>query len=297
MRFQIRAMGFLAMLFSGGVCFGQAQLDTTKREQGLHSFSARDFFRNLHPSYSVSYMGPYLAGGPGTYNIYLTDHASTQLYHSLRLGYQVSPSVQFGLGEDAVHNVETLVNPQGREYRASFEQYDPYVFLNLPSAFNLNDWSIFTSASFSIPLSNASKSNNKLTNLVFSQVWTWKKMPSPWKLGFRYYLNPSVYHGPLAAGTVDRQTFYASVGHFLGYQLNPDFSVATSTHIDMEHRSPTTDGFFNLRRSVPDFWQLSGAYTPAMNSALFSVGIYVQGLLWAPTLDTSILGANLSLGI
>lgn len=277
--------------------FAQAQLDTTKREQGSHFFSAHELLKNLHPSYSVSYMGPYLAGGPGTYNIYLTDFASTQLYHSLRLGYQVSSEVQVGIGEDAVHNVETVINPEGRTYPTSFEQYDPYVYVNLPDHGNTGNWSVFTSASFSLPVSNASKSKSKLTNLVLSQVWSFKRAPGPWKMGFRYYLNPSIYGGPLAPGAVDRQTFYASIGHFLGYQLNADFLLSTSTHIDMEHRSPTPDGFLNLKRSLPDFWQLGLAYAPAVAPAILSLGIYVQALIWAPSLNTSIIGANLSVGI
>ncbi|NDG84391.1 MAG: hypothetical protein EBX52_05045 [Proteobacteria bacterium] len=93
---------------------------------------------------------------------------------------------------------------------------------------------------------------------MFSQVWTSRKLPDPWKGGFRIYLNPSIYSGALEAGRNDRQTFYASFGHFLGYQLHPQFLISTSTHFDAEHRSPNAAGFLDLKRSLPDFFQLSG---------------------------------------
>jgi hypothetical protein len=277
--------------------FAQAQLDTSKREVGSHSFIPEDLVKNIHASYSVSYMGPYLSGGgPGTYNIYLNDVASTQLYHSIRVGYQVDEALQIGIAEDIVNNLETVMSPSGRTSVSSFEQYDPYVYFNFPKFFELDSWSIFTSASFSLPLSNASKIGNRLTNLVFSQVWTYRGMPSRWKGGFRYYLNPIVYAGPRASGAVDRQTFYASFGHFLNYELSRSFSLTSSTHFDTEHRSPTQAGFFELKRSLPDFFQLGALYTADVAPALFSVGLYVQSLFWAPTLNTSIIGGNLSIG-
>jgi hypothetical protein len=285
------------LVLCGQTASGQPQLDSTKREQGSHSFSAQEFVRNLHPSYSVSYMGPYLGSGPGTYNIYLTDFASTQLYHSVRLGFQVSDDLQVGVGEDIVNNIETVMNPEGRTYRSSFERYDPYVYFNLPRRFDLQNWGVFTSVSFSLPFSNASQASGKLTNLVFSQVWTHKKVPSPWKAGFRYYLNPSIYQRGLSLGVRDRQTFYASFGHILGYQLSPAFALMTTTHFDVEHRTPNSSGFFHLKRSLPDFWQTAVTYSPKVDPALLSIGVYVQGLIWAPTLDTSIVGAQFSVGI
>ena len=276
----------------------QAQLDTPKRETGSHLFLPKDLLKNIHAAYSVSYMGPYLSGGgPGTYNIYLTDVASTQFYHSLRVGYQFNEALQVGIAEDSVHNLETITNSAGRTYAASFEQYDPYVYFNLPKLFELNSWAVFTSASFSLPLSNASKTANKLTNLVFSQVWTYTAVPSPWKVGFRYYLNPSLYNGTLIAGSSDRQTFYASFGHFLNYEIFKNLSLTSSTHFDTEHRSPSPGGFFELRRSLPDFFQVGALYSASLNPALFSLGLYVQSLFWAPTLDTSIIGGSLSVGI
>lgn len=279
------------------VC-AQAQLDTTRREHGSTSFDAGKILRNFHASYSVSYMGPYLSGGgPGTYNIYVTDIASTQLYHSFRAGYQVGDLLQVGLAEDVVNNVETITNPSGRTYLSSFEQYDPYVFFNLPGVFDSSAWSVFTSLSFSLPLSDASKVSHKLTSLVFSQVWTWKRISQQWRAGFRYYLNPLWYDGGLPSGVTDRETFYGSFGHFLNYRLSPAFWITSATHFDVEHRSPTPDGFLNLSRALPDYFQFGAMYEPEIRPFLLSAGIFVQGLIWKPALDTSIIGANFSFGI
>ena len=287
----------LTLIF-GSRAQAQAQLDTTRREQGGSSFDAEKILRNFHASYSVSYMGPYLAGGgPGTYNLYLTDIASTQLYHSLRVGYQAGDSLQVGVGEDIANNVETITNPSGLTYHSSFEQYDPYVYFNLPGVLDFSTWAVFTSLSFSLPLSNASKMDHKLTSLVFSQVWTWKRISPEWKAGFRFYLNPLWYDGGLPPGSTSRQTFYGSFGHFLNYGLSSTVWITTATHFDVEHRSPTPDGFFNLSRSLPDYFQLGAMYAPGIHPFLLSLGIFVQGLIWKPALDTSILGANFSFGI
>ena len=297
---QIFCWAFLSLGFVLGAreSRAQAQLDTPKREVGLNQFKAEEALKNIHASYSVSYMGPYLSGGgPGTYNIYLTDVASTQFYHSLRAGYQVNESLQVGVAEDIVNNLETVTSPSGVTYPSSFEQYDPYVYFNLPTFLELSSWTVFTSASFSLPLSNASKAAGKLTNLVFSQVWTVKQAPSAWKMGFRYYLNPSIYQDALAPGAMDRQTFYASFGHFLNYELSRGLSLTTSTHFDTEHRSPTQSGFFELKRSLPDFFQVGALYSPGLEPVLVTLGVYVQGLIWAPALNTSIIGGSFSFGI
>ena len=95
----------------------------------------------------------------------------------------------------------------------------------------------------------------------------------------------------------DRQTFYFSFGTFLNYGISQDWALALRTHFDVEHRVPTTPGFFSLTRSVPDYVQLGVEYSPRLAPLMLGFSLYLQSLIWSPTLDTSILGGGLSVSI
>jgi hypothetical protein len=295
----------LVLLFSGGRAWAQAQQDLPKPNQNVNLYrppgeipAFSDILKNIHASYAVSFMGPRLEGSSGeTYNIYLPDVSSIQLYHSLRVGYQVTSSLQMGIGSDIVNNLKDgTVATTGKAYHHSFEWYDPYLYFNFPDLIRVPGWWVFTSASFSLPVTTPSQNAAKITNLVISQSWSINNFPSPWRYGFRLYLNPQFYTDPMPTGYIDRQTLYFSFGHFWGYQFNPAFSVTTSSHFDLEHRSPASNGFFSLGSSLPDFIQLSASFTPNLQPAFLSCSVYLQSLIWNPSMGTSIMGAQFSIG-
>ncbi len=283
----------------------QAQQDLPKPNQNLQGFSPpgeipslKDILKNIHGSYAVSFMGPQFNGNPGeTYNIYLPDVSSTQLYHSFRIGYQVSEGLQMGIGEDIVHNLhDGTVAATGHTYQHSFEWYDPYLYFNLPNLIQVPGWLVFTSGSFSLPVTKPTQDAAKITNIVISQSWSVANFPSPFRYGFRLYLNPQFYNDPLPSGFTDRQTLYFSFGHFWGYQFSPLWGVSTSTHFDVEHRSPTPKGLLNLGSSLPDYFQVSTTVSPNVFPMFISIGAYMQCLIWKPAADTAIVGANFSVG-
>ena len=268
----------------------------------IPSFS--DIMKNVHGSYGVSYMGPRFEGSSDeTYNIYLPDVSSVQLYHTAQLGFQVSPDLQIGINEAVVQNMADGVHGlTGNIYNRSFEWYDPNIYFNLPHLFLVPGWWVFTSASFSLPLNQASQDQKKITEFIIQQSWTVRTAPSPWTYGFHLYLNPQFYADPPPENSIigepplSRQTLSFSFGHNLTYRVSPLFSVATATNFYVEHRSPDSQGFLHLGEGLPDYVQLSAKVFPNVYPLSLSFGTYLQALVFAPAWATTIIGGSINIG-
>jgi hypothetical protein len=268
-------------------------------------FTFKDFFKNLHGSYSVSLMGPRLVGNSNeTYNIYLPDVAPMQLYHSVQMSYQVSPNLQIGISESAPQNIADGVigrqldinNGRPLVRNSSFELYDPNIFFNLPNLIKIDGWYVFTSAGFSLSLSGASQQIGKITSLTFQQSWSVNTFPSQWGYGFNLYLNPQFYTDPMPSGYLDRQTLSANFGPFISYRVSPEFSMQAAANFDVEHRSPDQKGFFHLGDNLEDQLRVSASIRPNVFPMFLSITGYMQCLIWKPDAETSITGASFSIG-
>jgi len=257
-----------------------------------------DILKNIHARYSVSFMGPRFEGASNeTYNIYLPDVGPIQLYHTAQIGYQVNENLQIGVNQPIVQNIANdVVGLTGITYYRTFEWYDPNIYFNLPNLIRIPGWFVSTSASFSLPITESSKNSALITQIIVQQSWSVNTYPSKWNYGFHLYFNPQFYNDPLPEGFLDRQTLSFSFGHNLGYQISPLFGISTLTNFYVEHRSPTTKGFFYLGESLPDTFQIKATITPNVYPYFISIGGYIQTLVWDPSWATSIIGASFSIG-
>ena len=261
-------------------------------------FSFKNFLKNLHGGYYVSLMGPRLVGASNeTYNVYLADVAPIQLFHAWSLGYQVNEDIQIGISESAVQNLsDGVVGNTGYVRNQSFELYDPNIYFNLPNLVKIKGWNIFTSLAFSLSLSQASQDAGKVTAITIAQNWNIANPPKDWTIGFTLYGKPQFYTDPLPEGYTDRQTFSLAFGHFLAYAVSPTFALQTSSTFDVEHRSPDSQGLLHLGPNLEDRFRFSCSIIPQTGALLLSLGGYFQFLIWNPNVQTSIVGADFSIG-
>ena len=261
-------------------------------------YTFSDFLKNLHGLYEVTLMGPRLTGASNeTYNRYIPDVAPIQLYHTVELGYQVNPDFEISIKEHIVQNLaDGVVGNDGTVRNHSFEYYDPEIFFKLPHLVKVEGWSVYTSFAFSLVLSQASQDIGRITALTFKQDWYANTFPSPWTYGFSLFLNPQFYADPKPEGYTDRQTLYGSFGHNFGYRISPSFALNTTTEFDFEHRSPDSQGFLHLGSALEDTFRITASVTPNVFPLFMSVSGYYQFLIWNPSIDTSIIGAGLSVG-
>jgi hypothetical protein len=252
---------------------------------------------SIHGSYGVTFMGPRINGSSrDTYNIYLPDVSSIQAFHSIQVGYEISENLQVGVGESIAQNlIEGVQGTSGIVHHRSFDWYDPYLYMNLPNLVQVPGWSIFTTASLSLPITETSDSALRITSITFSQSWNLKTR-SPWRLGMNLFLNPQFYSDPLPDGFQNRQTFYASLGPNFGYALTSFCLIGVSTHLNFEHRSPDPKGLLNLDSGLPDSAQALLTFAPKFGALSLSLTGYFQSLIWSPSPETSIVGASFSAG-
>jgi len=251
----------------------------------------------LHGGYSISFMGPRLSGPrEETYNIYLPDVSGVQAFHSIQLGYQVWPDLQIGFGESIVQNlIEGVRGETGIVHHRSVDALDPYLYLSMPRLFRIPGWSVLTTATLSLPVTDASSEAARITSITFAQSWG-VLTGSRWRLGFDVFLNPQFYSDPLPEGFQDRQTFYASAGPMAGLELLPAVLLRLDAHFTVEHRAPDPRGFWTLGPGLPDTTRMTLAWSPQSERVFSSVSLYFQSLIREPSSRTSIVGAGMSLG-
>jgi hypothetical protein len=295
----------------GATQIPQDQLNPLPTLQDYHSPgtipSLSDILKNVHGSYSVSFMGPRLTGASDeTYNIYLPDKAPVQLYHTLKLGYQINPDLQIGFNEAIANNVADNVtgfayDSNGNSvvpnhYGKTFQWYDPNLYFFMPNLIKVDGWYVQTSASFSLPFTQDSQDIKRITQFIIQQSWTKNTYPSKWSWGFHLYLNPQFYTDPIPSGYTTRETLSFSFGHSLSYQVSDLFTLSTSTTFDVEHDSPDPQGFFHLGQGLPDYLQIKATVFPHVYPIWMSIAGYFQTLIWNPAWETAIVGASFSVG-
>ncbi len=299
-----RLILILSFSFAATDAWAQAQRGSNPPDMNLQTFRPRgtipsigEILKNFHGSYAVSYMGPRINGSPDeTYNVFIPDVAPVQLFHSLKLGYQATPNLQIGVGADVVQNmVNGVMGTTGFVRNRTSEWYDPYLYFDLPNLIQVDGWFVFTSASFSLPVGPASLASAKITSMILQQSWN-LNTSSPFSFGFGWFLNPQFYNDPLPQGFTDRQTLFLSFGPNLGFALSKTISIRASASFNVEHRSPNPNGLFHLGEALPDTARGSLSWSPDISPLFVSFGGYVQSVLWSPSFDTSIVGANFSIG-
>ncbi|MBS1960238.1 MAG: hypothetical protein JST80_12245 [Bdellovibrionales bacterium] len=316
-------MGFLTVtLISVGVTFllsttpTQAQTTTTTNREGvdqaqrnpppqiIHEFTPepsfwKRLFDNMHGSYTVTLMGPRFIGNSNeTYNIYVPDVSPIQLYHSTSLFFQVSPDMTVGFGVDAVQNIaNNVVGQTGITRGQDFTLYDPTINFTFPNLVKVPGWKVFSSASFSLSLTEYSNSIGRVTSVNINQNWRVDNYPSDWNYGFDVNLNPQFFTEPFPVTLTYRKTFYASIGHYISYAVSPSVRIYNSTTFDMEHRYPNgTGGFFDFYGGLDDRLKFGMSISPNIYPTFLTVGGYIQALFWNPQLDTTIIGFDFSIG-
>ena len=250
--------------------------------------------RDLHGSYSASFMGPRINGTPEeTYNAYLPDISSIQLFHSARVGWQVNRGLQLGVGEDLVQNLrDGVIGDTGIIHHRSEDLYDPYLYAEFPDTFAIPGWWITTAATLSLPLTRISRDSSRITSLGLKQTWS-RAVGARWHYGFHWFLNPQFYSEPIPEGGPSRQILYCAFGPDFDYRLSPTLRAGLSGHFDVEHRNSDPTGRA-LASALPDFLQISITWAPEWHGPGMNFGTYFQSLVWEPSWDTSIVGANLS---
>jgi hypothetical protein len=253
---------------------------------------------NMHGSYSVTMMGPRPVGPTNsTYNIFVPDVAPIQLYHSTSLFFFVNPDWTFGFGVDAVQNIANdVVGNTGIVRGQNFILYDPTLNITLPNLMKVPGWSVFTSANMSLAVTEASINIGRITSININQNWRVLTYPSKWSYGFDINLNPQFYTEPFPSTFNFRKTFYASIGHFLSYQISPQVSLIHTTTFDMDHRVPNETGFFQFSSGLDDRMRFAMRVSPDLGPLMVSFGGYFQFLMWNPQMDTSIFGMDFSVG-
>jgi hypothetical protein len=257
-----------------------------------------EFWKNVHGSYGLSFMGPRIAGnGNETFNIYIPDVAPLQLAHSWQLGVQVNPWLQLGISQFAIQNISDNVTGNNGVVRGrSFDLYDPEIYANFPNLIQIPGWFVFTSAKFSIPVTQFSQNNLKITQITLDQSWTTSNPSSDWSFGFSAEIQPILYADPKPAGLTNRKTLYASVGHLISYRISPTVNFQSTSTIDLDHRAPDPNGPLHFTSNLDDTSRLSLYLNPIINNSLFvSFGGYFQFLLWKPSMETSILGMDFNI--
>ncbi len=253
--------------------------------------------KNLHGGYSVSYMGPRIAGVYNeTYNIYLEDASPVQLFHGVQLSYKVNPDLEIGIKDSAVQNLaDGIVSKTGLVYQRDFIIYDPSVFFDLPNLIQVPGWFVSNNVSFSLSVTEASNNIGKITMIDWFQSWSLNTNGSPWSFAINLELIPKFYTEPKPLGFNNRQTLFFSVGHFLSYRLAPEFAIQTSTSFDWDHRAPDPQGAMHFGSNLPDTFKLSCVYTPQTSGVFLSFGAYFQSLIINPSTETSIVGADFAI--
>lgn len=255
--------------------------------------------KNLHGSYFVSLMGPRLLGNSNeTYNIFLADVAPVQLFHSFTLSYKVNADLQIGINQTGVQNLyNNVVGLTGLRYDQTTTWFDPSINFGMPNLFKTENWSIFTSFSFSLAITSASQEIGRITTLEWNQSFSAiHEKPSPWSYGFNYSLRPQFYTEPKPSNYPDRQVLTASVGHQLGYRVSPVFALNTTSTFDVEHRAPDPQGASHFGSNLEDRARISCSITPQLERGMISLGGYFQFLVFKPQPETSIIGADFSIG-
>jgi hypothetical protein len=242
-------------------------------------------------------MGPRLDGSlHETYNVYLQDVSSIQVFHSIQLGYQVNRNLQLGVGESFVQNlVEGIRGTSGVIHHRSFDAFDPYLYVNLPALIEVPGWTVSTTASLSLPMTDASYDAERIASISLAQNWN-LVTGSDLRFGVNVYLYPQFYSDPMPTGFQDRQTLYASFGPTLGMAISPSWLVSLATRFTIEHRSPDPEGFLHLGPGIPDTAQLLLSFTPDLGAVSLGMALYFQTLIWKPDASTSLMGANASIG-
>lgn len=254
----------------------------------------KEFFRNVHGSYGLSFMGPRIAGsGNETYNIYIPDVAPVQLSHTWQLGVQVNPNVQLGFSVNSIQNIaDGVTGKTGIVRGRTFETYDPEMYVNLPNLVQVPGWFVFTSAKMSFPLSDVSKRNGKITQVTLDQSWTYTRPNSDWSFGGSVQIQPIFFSDPMPSHLSFRKTLYTSIGHLVSYRISPILNVQSTSTLDFDYRSPAPKFTSNL----DDTSRLALYLSPAISNSIFlSLGGYFQFLLWAPTMETSIIGMDFTI--
>ena len=157
-------------------------------------------------------------------------------------------------------------------------------------------WNIFTSASFSLPISTGSVNVKRITQIIVQQAWTRQAFGSKWSYGFNLYLNPQFYTDPMPDGFTTRETFAFSCGPDLNYQISNLFAVSAHMTFDLQHNSPDPQGFFHFTDGLPDYFKLQASIFPNIYPMWMTISGYFQALTYNPSWDTSILGASFSVG-
>jgi hypothetical protein len=266
-----------------------------------------DILKNIHGSYAVSFMGPRLTGDTDeTYNIYIPDKAPLQLYHTMKIGYQVSPDLQIGVNEAIVNNIVGGVqgfdhdnngNPvTPASYGKTFDWYDPNIYFNFPNLIKVPGWYVFTSASFSLSVTQDSLNIKRITQFIIQQSWTRAPTNSRWSYGAHFYVNPQFYSDPMPDGYTTREDFSFSFGPMVNYHVSDLFMLSSSATFDVEHDSPDPNGTLHLSEGLPDYIQFKATLFPNIYPMWMSISGYFQSLIWNPSWDTAIVGASFSIG-
>jgi len=232
-----------------------------------------------------------------SYNVYSsTGLWPIQAYHELTYGYFFGSQYSVGLQVAGDQNIASGVVPAPgwTAIQPGLTVYDPVLQFSRSSLIDTRWLNVYTLVQASLPVTSYSQNLTRITQLTWDLTWTFK-LPYPgWFAGLTTRVQPTFYRQPRPSpeSWMNRQTFFASAGHFLGYQFSDKFQLKTTSTLDFDHTNDGINGAWDFGTGNFDRVRLQADYFLFARTA--RVGGWVQTPIFQPAVQNTIVGLDLS---
>ncbi len=293
-----------ALVLSGALSSWATRAEEpTQRSPGAaltesESSSWEALLKNSEASLYTSVAGPSLGGGNmGTsYNPFAGDRWPVQMYSALYLGYRLDSNWTLGAELSGVWNATTTTSRFGNEIQPSLSIFNPAIQLKRGNLVNIGWFDLFQTVQVFLPATEFSRiQQTMLISATLEHTYTFHPIDRRWLFGFNTRVQPTIYRQPVPQSPSEawRQTFFVSGGHFLNYRLSQYFELLTETTFDAAHWGGS-QGYLSFAPANDDRWRATMRWTPGI-PLLANAGVFIQGLIFKPSLDATIVGADVTL--
>jgi hypothetical protein len=223
-----------------------------------------------------------------SYSPYADDFSPMQLFQSLNLAYAFNPNNKVGTEWSGIKPLQSdVIDKFGGTYSTQFVLFDPIVYYDF---FNfIQNKTFWANGRFavSLPLSDFSKKNQKITDLYLGYFLK-LRLPNPkWYFGVNLEGWIFFWEKPVGFNVVN-----GSAGHNLGYKFSPAWSLDTGTVFDFSYISgPNSHNTFS--EGAVDRMRFTLRYQPLIDTV--QLGAFFQAPLYDRRPDRMALGMNLNL--
>jgi hypothetical protein len=262
--------------------------------------SSTSFWEDLGHRTDFNYFGQF--NGPAfgrplieNHNVFEEGPWPIYLYHEATLAFHPAPDFKFGMGLAATQDLAEGVNNRwGTPVKPSFTVFHPRVFASHQRIFDTGWLRLAGELSVLLPTSDYAQQERVFAGVSFNQTWN-IRVPRGWTLNFTTQVQPTFYQYelPIDYDGFQRETLFVAAGHYLSYQFNRNFELSTSSIFDARHMSNAPGGIWDFGSAAEDRLKIQLDYYHG--SGIFRLGAFVQNVIARPRLDTSIVGANLTI--